>query len=107
LEIIPALGMIVVELTVIPLGTKSPSVSKYVAKAVEELRKAGLKPELIAMGTIFEAKDARAAFKAVERAHNAVFKAGAKRVVTSIRIDERRDKKSGMQKKVNSVKERL
>jgi uncharacterized protein (TIGR00106 family) len=49
--------MIIAEISVIPIGTKTPSASSYVAKAVDELRKLGLNPEVTAMGTIIEAED--------------------------------------------------
>lgn len=95
--------MIIAEIAVVPMGTGTPSVSKYVAKAVDELKKLGLKPELTAMGTIFEAEDISlilAAFKAV---HESVFAQGALRVVTTLTIDERRDKESSIKQKVRSV----
>jgi len=95
--------MIIAEITVVPIGTGTPSVSKYVAKAVDELKKLGLKPELTAMGTIFEAEDISlilAAFKAV---HESVFAQGALRVVTTLTIDERRDKEGSIKQKVQSV----
>ena len=49
--------MIIAEITVVPLGTPTPSVSGYVIRAVTELKKLGLEPEITAMGTIFEADD--------------------------------------------------
>ena len=95
--------MIIAELTIVPLGTQTPSISEYVVRAVTELRKLGLEPELTAMGTIFEAEDLTlilAAFKAV---HESVFAHGALRVVTTLTIDERRDKASSKNQKVRSV----
>ncbi len=96
--------MIVVEFAVIPIGTKTPSVSKYVAAAVNALEELNIKAELTGMGTIFEASNLKNAFTAIERAHNAVFKAGAERVVTSVRIDERRDKESSIERKTKAVR---
>jgi uncharacterized protein (TIGR00106 family) len=95
--------MIIAEISVVPPGTQTPSVSPYVAKAVDELRRLGLNPELTAMGTIFEADDIAlilAAFKAV---HESVFAHGAVRVVTMLTIDERRDKAGSIQQKIRSV----
>ena len=95
--------MIIAELTVVPLGTETPSVSRYVAKVVEELRKLGLEPQITAMGTIIEAADIRIILEAFRRAHETVFEQGALRVVTTLRIDERRDKPGSIAQKVGAV----
>jgi uncharacterized protein (TIGR00106 family) len=48
-------SMAIAEVSVVPLGTKTPSVSQYVARAVRVLeREKGIKYELTAMGTIVE-----------------------------------------------------
>lgn len=95
--------MIIAEITVVPLGTQTPSVSKYIAKAVDELKKLGLKPELTAMGTIFEAEDISLILEAFKAVHESVFAQGALRVVTTLTIDERRDKEGSIEQKVRSV----
>ncbi|RLE00057.1 MAG: thiamine-binding protein, partial [Aquificota bacterium] len=46
--------MAVAEVTVVPLGTGSPSLSVYVAKALKILEQSGLKYQLTPMGTIIE-----------------------------------------------------
>ncbi len=95
--------MIIAEITVIPIGTKTPGVSKYVAKAVDALKELGLKPELTAMSTIFEAEDISVILNAFEAVHESVFEQGAERVVTTLRIDERRDKEGSIKQKMRSV----
>lgn len=95
--------MIIAEISVVPIGTKTPGVSKYVAEAVAVLNELGLKPELTAMGTIFEAEDMSSVLKAFEAVHESVFKQGAERVVTTLRIDERRDKEGTVKQKIESV----
>ncbi|HUV80280.1 MAG TPA: MTH1187 family thiamine-binding protein [Candidatus Bathyarchaeia archaeon] len=95
--------MIIAGITVVPIGTETPSVSKYVAKAVDELRKLGLNPEVTAMGTIFEAEDISLILEAFEAVHESVFAQGAERVVTTLTIDERRDKEGSIRQKVRSV----
>ena len=99
--------MIIAEITVVPIGTKTASVSKYVAKAVAELEKLGLKPELTAMGTVFEADNITTILKAFEAVHESVFEQSAVRVVTTLRIDERRDKEGSIKQKIQSVYPRL
>lgn len=95
--------MIIAEISVVPIGTKTPGVSEYVAEAVAVLNELGLKPELTAMGTIFEAEDMSSVLKAFEAVHESVFKQGAERVVTTLRIDERRDKEGTLKQKIESV----
>lgn len=96
--------MIVAELSVVPLGTGSTSVSGYVKIALRELEESGLVMESTAMGTIIEAGDMDSLLEAVKRAHEAVFRSGAKRVVTSLKIDDRRDKEHGIESKLKSLK---
>lgn len=95
--------MIIAEISVIPLGTGTPSVSKYVKKAVDELRKLGLNPEVTAMGTIFEAEDIEVILKAFKAVHKSVFAYGTQRAVTTLTIDERRDKEGSIKQKVRSI----
>ena len=95
--------MIIAEISVVPIGTGTPSVRNYVAKAVDELRKLGLNPELTAMGTIFEADDISLILDAFEAVHESVFAQGALRVVTTLTIDERRDKEGSIKQKIRAV----
>jgi len=99
--------MAIVEVSVIPLGTETPSVSQYVARAVEVLQgEKDIKYELTAMGTIIEG-DLEHLLTLVRKMHKAVFDAGITRVVTTIKIDDRRDKISGMSSKIESLKREL
>ena len=83
--------MAVVEVSIIPLGTASPSVSPFVAQAVKVLSKApNVKYELTPMGTVIEG-DLEQVLNIVRDMHEAVFTAGARWVVTSIKIEARRD----------------
>lgn len=99
--------MISAELTIIPIGTSDTSISNYVAAALSALEKTGVKYKLSGMGTIMESDDPDKLFQAVKMAHEAVFTAGADRVATSIKIDDRRDKKRSVEDKVRSVEEKI
>jgi len=100
--------MPIVEFSVVPIGTKSTSVSKYVAEAVRVFKKHGdLRFQVTPMGTVVEGDDLAEILKAILEAHEAVFKAGAQRVITTIKIDDRRDKKETMEYKVKAVKEKM
>ncbi len=98
--------MAIVLVTVVPLGTATPSVSQYVAGVERILRESGLKHELTGMGTIIEG-DLGAILPVVRKMHEQPFSQGVMRVSTSIRIDDRRDKKGSIEGKVRSVKEKL
>ena len=99
--------MAIIDISVVPVGTKSPSVSQYVAGAVRILQdEPGIRYELTAMNTIIEG-DLEKIMALAQRMHRSAFDAGVKRVVTTIRIDERRDKPLTMNGKIASVKKKL
>lgn len=99
--------MAVVEVSVVPLGTGSASISDYVARCVELLEKeGGLRYQLTPMGTVVEG-DLDHILAVIRRMHEVPFQQGAVRVLTTVRIDERRDKTLTMEGKVAAVKEKL
>jgi len=82
--------------------------SKGVAAAFDAIRKIkGLKANLTALGTQVETKNLGSVLQAVEAAHQAAKSAGAKRAISTVRIDERLDKTHTLQDKIKSVKRRL
>jgi len=88
--------MAIVEVTIAPMGTATPSISKYVAACHKVLEEAtDLKHQLTPMATI------------IRRMHEVPFAAGAQRVSTLIRVDDRRDKVSTMAGKVKAVTDKL
>lgn len=98
--------MAIVELSIVPIGIESTSLSAYVAGAIRVLEKTCLKYELTAMGTIISG-DLDDILKAIRQMHESCFDAGAMRVLTQIRIDDRRDKKGNAEQKIRSVLEKL
>lgn len=98
--------MAVVFVTITPLGTATPSISRFVAGVEQVLRASGLKHELTAMGTIVEG-DLDDVLRVVRQMHEHPFSQGAVRVSTSIRIDDRRDKEHTIAGKMRSVEEKL
>ena len=99
--------MAMIEVSIVPVGTATPSVSRYVANAVQLLRgEPDVKYELTAMGTIIEGKLARL-LELAGKMHESAFEGGAKRVVTTIKIDERHDKPLTIEGKVKAVKDKL
>jgi len=96
--------MAMIEVSIVPVGTPTPSVSQYVARAVQILQdEKDIKFELTAMGTIIEG-DLERLLTLVGKMHQSAFDAGAMRVVTTVKIDERQDKPSTMSSKVGAVK---
>ena len=100
--------MAVVEISIVPLGTGNTSISSYVAACEKELKEnsGDLKFELTAMGTIIEG-DLDEILSLIRRLHEVPFSKGALRVSTSIKIDDRRDKKGTIEQKVKSVVDKL
>lgn len=99
--------MAIVEVSCVPLGTKTPSVSQYVARAVKALeREKDLKYEITAMGTIIEG-DLDRILAAVRKMHEDTFGEGVARVLTTIKIDDRRDKAQDIREKLASLKKKL
>lgn len=95
------------EISVVPV-TGGTSMSKGIAAAFDAIRKTkGVRATLTALGTQIEARDIDAVLSAVKAAHRATKKAGAARIISSVRIDERLDKDQTLGDKVRSVKKRL
>lgn len=98
--------MAIMEISIIPVGSKKSSISNFVAEAVKVLKREGVKYEVTSMGTIVEG-DLEKLFDLARRMHEAVMGKGVARVVTSIKIDDRIDKLLSMEDKVKSVQEKL
>ncbi len=99
--------MAIAEISVVPLGTKTPSVSRYVARAVKVMeQEKDIKYEMTAMGTIIEG-DLDRILAVAKKMHEETFGEGVARVLTTIKIDDRRDKAQGMKDKVDSLKKKL
>ena len=99
--------MAVIELTVVPIGTKETSVSKYVAGCEKVLKEyEDLEVRLNPMGTVIHG-DIDRAFEAIRACQESVFKNGADRVYSVIKIDDRRDKKASLDQKMKSVEDKM
>jgi uncharacterized protein (TIGR00106 family) len=98
--------MAIMEISVVPVGTESPSVSLFVAECVRIVDQLGLQYEVTSMGTEVEG-DVEELLKLAAQMHRAPFARGAQRVVTTIKIDERRDKALKIRGKKQSVLKKL
>jgi len=60
------------------------------------------------MSTVYEAEDVEGALEAAKAAHEAIFlwsEGRVKRIITTVKLDDRRDVEKGMEDKVKSVME--
>ncbi len=94
--------MIISQLSISPVG-KDISLSKYVKIAIKSIKNEGIKFKTNAMATVIETEDLDTLFDAVKKAHHAVLLSGAKRVITELKIDDRKDKDVSIEKKIKSV----
>lgn len=99
--------MAVVEISVVPIGVSGTSLSAYVAEVLKVLQKTHLRYELTAMGTIISG-DLDEIWKVMKEMHESCFsQEEVNRVLTQIKIDDRRDRAGSAEQKVRSVLEKL
>lgn len=97
------------EISIVTISKRGDtSMSNEVAAAFNAIRKVqGIKATLTALGTQVEADSIDDLLTAVKAAHAAAKAAGAERVISTIRIDERLDKAQTLEDKVRSVERKL
>ena len=98
--------MAIAEISVVPIGTKTPSLSEHVAGVIRVLEEGRVNYELTSMGTIIEG-DLEGILDLVGKMHEAAFGGEVSRVLTTVKIDDRRDKPLTREGKARSVKEIL
>ncbi len=98
--------MAIVAVSISPIG-EGPGVGRFVAEALRVVRaQQRVRYRLDPMFTTLEG-DLDEVLALVRRMQEAVFAAGAQRVSTVIKIDDRRDRPVAMEEKLRSVEERL
>ncbi len=98
---------IIAELVVSCLGVGT-SISNYVKKATKEIETIdGIRVLHHPMGTIIEAHSLDKILDVTKRAHEALINAGCQRVVTTLKIDDRRDKERKMEDKVSVLSHKI
>ena len=98
---------VIAEIKIVPLGTTSTSLSRYVAGCLKVAEQAeDVDCQLTAMGTILQGPLKRVLELTVAM-HEVPFTLGAKRVLTTINIDDRRDKPATMKGKVEAVEQQI
>ena len=103
------LSTVIAEISIAPIGTSDTSMGKEIAAAynairnIRNLKKVTLTP----MSTQVESDSLDGIFEAIRAAHNSAKSVGAKRVISTIRIDERLDKPNTLDEKIQSVKTKV
>ena len=98
--------MVIASLTVTPIGTETPRLSRYVAECARVLDESGVKHTLTPMGSVLEGS-LEEILQVVRKVHEIPFTQGVQRVSTRLTIDDRRDKETSAQGKLDSVEKRL
>lgn len=95
------MSRVVAEISVIPVSRTD--MKECVDAAVEAIRKCGLKYEVGAMGTTIEGPLDKVV-DAVRAVHQAAMECGTERVITEVRIDERRGVDHSIEREVESYR---
>jgi uncharacterized protein (TIGR00106 family) len=95
---------VIAEISTFPVGETGTSLSKFVKEAVKEIDKyPNIRVIHHPMGTVLEADSIDIILDVTKVAHKAIINAGAFRVVTQLRIDDRRDKPRKMEDKLKAI----
>ena len=102
--------LITAEISIIPirLNNKTTGMSKEIAAVCDAIKEIDdTKITLTGMGTQIETRNLERILKIIEISHKTLREIGVKRIISSIRIDERLDKSQTLNNKITSVKQKL
>jgi uncharacterized protein (TIGR00106 family) len=95
---------VLVGFSVVPIGT-GVSISPQIAKVLKIVTESGVRYKVNPMGTVLEGEWDKV-MGIVKQCHNEVIK-DAERVLTTITIDDRKEKEQRIDMKVESVEQKL
>jgi uncharacterized protein (TIGR00106 family) len=100
--------MAIIDLTITARSKESGASgnSKYIAECHRVLQEKGIKHILTPMSTVCEGEIAEI-LNVIQLMHERLYKMGAERVYTQIRIDDNKDKTLTMEGKTKAVEEKL
>jgi uncharacterized protein (TIGR00106 family) len=98
--------MPLLEISIVPVGTNTPSFSSDVVDAVRLIENRGLKYQVTPTSTVIEGEIPELMGVAQE-IHQRTMEGGPSRVITHMTIDERADKEVGIQQQVDTVHQSL
>lgn len=94
---------VIAEIKILPIGTPTPSLSRYIAACINSIKQSKeFTYNVTAMGTIVQGPLERV-LELAQKVHEIPFTLGVQRVVTTIYIDDRRDKPATIESKVRAV----
>jgi uncharacterized protein (TIGR00106 family) len=94
--------MIICQLSIAPVGT-DVHLHSYVKKVIQVIEKHKINYETNDMATIIEADNLDIIFDIVKESHERLFNEGVVRLITEIKIDDRKDKNVRLGNKKNLV----
>ena len=94
-------------LRVIPIGTNTPSLSKYVAEVINVLKELGYEYILSPFNTSIEIRDPKELSRILEQIIERIRSLGVERVAIDINIDARFDKEISLEYKIRAVEEKI
>ena len=94
--------MIICQLSIAPVG-KDVHLHSYVEKVIRIIKKYQINYEVNDMATILEIKDLDTLFNIVREVHAVLFHEDIKRIITEIKIDDRKDKDVRLENKKHAV----
>jgi uncharacterized protein (TIGR00106 family) len=92
------------EFSVVPIG-KDESVSQYVAECMRIVEASGIAYKINPMGTVLEG-DYDVVMTVVRKCHMRIMEL-CPRVMTTVRVDDRRGVQNALEKKIASVEEKV
>lgn len=98
------MSSMIAEFSIVPVGA-GLSLSPFVAECLRIVEDSGLKHQLTPMGTVLQG-DGEQVMATIMACHSRVLEM-SERVVTSIKVDDRRDRPADMERKVRSVEEKV
>jgi uncharacterized protein (TIGR00106 family) len=98
--------MPLLEISIVPVGTDSPSFSTQVTDEVRVIEEKDLKYELTPTSTVLVG-DIDDLWEAAKQMHQKALEVGPERIVTNINIDHRTDKQMDMDQQIEKVEKHL
>jgi len=96
---------VLIEYSIFPTD-KGESVSSYVSRVIDMIRKSGYPYKFTAMGTIVETATIREAMELVAKSYD-LLEVDCNRVYASIKLDIRKGKDNRLEGKIKSVEEKI
>ena len=97
---------VLLQINIIPIGKEGASLSDALAEVLKVVEERNIQYQLGPMSTVLEG-DLDTLLEVAREMHEVCFAQGYPRVVTSIKIDDRRDKDVDMQYKTQIVEAKL